>query len=152
MDINENRDNVSTVNNIEHGRTYSFAATLSPKSDVMVRFRLQLHGHLHADGDLFRGYRLDRLHSRQLPLSGCQLSVAAGVTLGTLSYYASRDNYAYGDLMWKPQKRVTAMVGYGGSIVRGKHHLSQSADADRHAGFQLPQALRESGISIFIKA
>jgi hypothetical protein len=39
--------------------------------------------------------------------------------LGTLSNYSSKDHYAFGDLMWKPYKRVIAMLGYGGSIVRG---------------------------------
>ena len=34
VDIHENRDNVSTVNDIEHNRTYGFVATLMPKSKV----------------------------------------------------------------------------------------------------------------------
>ena len=32
--IHENRDNVSTVNDIEHGRSYSFVTTLMPNSKV----------------------------------------------------------------------------------------------------------------------
>jgi hypothetical protein len=33
------------------------------------------------------------------------------------------DHYAFGDVMWKPYKRVTAMLGYGGTIVRGNTTL-----------------------------
>ena len=51
--------------------------------------------------------------------------------------------------MWKPYKRVTAMLGYGGSIVRGNTTFLNPADADRHAGFQLPQAVREPGVRIY---
>jgi hypothetical protein len=42
---------------------------------------------------------------------------AAG--LGALSTYASTDHYAHADVMWKPFKRVTTGLGYGGSFVRG---------------------------------
>jgi hypothetical protein len=38
---------------------------------------------------------------------------------GTLSCYSNTDYYAYADMMWKPYERVTAVVGYAGSIVRG---------------------------------
>jgi hypothetical protein len=48
----------------------------------------------------------------------CPVTGATG-PLGTLGLYTSRDHYAYGDVMWKPYKRVTALLGYSGSIVRG---------------------------------
>ncbi len=32
VDLHENRDNVSTVNDIEHSRSYSFVTTFMPKS------------------------------------------------------------------------------------------------------------------------
>jgi hypothetical protein len=34
IDLHENRDNVSTVNDIEHSRSYSFVTTLMPKCKV----------------------------------------------------------------------------------------------------------------------
>ena len=34
VDIHENRDNVSTVNDIEHGRSYSFVTTLMPSAKL----------------------------------------------------------------------------------------------------------------------
>ena len=39
--------------------------------------------------------------------------------LGALSTYGSTDHFAHAAVMWKPTKRVTAMLGYGGSFVRG---------------------------------
>ena len=119
VDMNENRDNVFTVNNIEHARTYSFAATLSPKPTLWFDFGYSYMDVYTQTEICFvdTGSTVFTAASSPCPVPA---SVAAGVTLGTLSYYASRDNYAYGNLMWKPQKRVTAMVGYGGSVVRGK--------------------------------
>jgi hypothetical protein len=38
---------------------------------------------------------------------------------GALSTYSSKDHFAHAALMWKPMKRVTASLGYGGSFVRG---------------------------------
>jgi hypothetical protein len=73
-------------------------------------------------------------------------SVASGVTLGTLSYYESRDNYAYGDAMWKPQKRVTLMAGYGGSIVRGSTTFLNALTPTGTLDFDLSQALRQRGV------
>jgi hypothetical protein len=118
VDINENRDNVFYVNNIEHGRTYSAMATLSPLSTFWIDF-----GYSYADVYtqtaicfVDTGSTVFSLANSPCPIAA---AVASGVTLGTLSHYASRDNYAYVDAMWKPQKRVTAMLGYGGSAVRG---------------------------------
>jgi hypothetical protein len=45
--------------------------------------------------------------------------VTSPVAQGTTGLYSSQDNYAYADVMWKPYKRVTATLGYVGSIVRG---------------------------------
>jgi len=112
VDLHENRDNVFTVNNVEHVRTYSFVTTLSPKPEVWVDF----------------GYTYMNIYTQTeicFPDTGsivfttpCPVAAATS-PLGTLSFYSSKDHYAYGDLMWKPHKRVTAMFGYSGSIVRG---------------------------------
>ena len=118
VDINENRDNVSEVNNIEHGRAYSAVATLSPKSTFWIDFGYS-YLDIYTQTEICfvdTGSTVFTAANSPCPIAA---SVAAGVTLGTLSYYASRDNYAYVDTMWKPQKRVTAMLGYGGSVVRG---------------------------------
>jgi hypothetical protein len=111
VDIHENRDNVFTVNNIEHGRTYSLAAVLSPRAIFTVDF-----GYSYLDA--YSQTEICFADSSVLFTQACPVANASS-PLGTLSFYRSRDNYAYGDLMWKPQKRVTAMIGYMGSIVRG---------------------------------
>ena len=111
VDIHENRDNVYAVNNIEHGRTYSLAAAVSPRSDFTVDF-----GYSYLDA--YTQTEICFPDSSPLFTAACPVANASS-PLGTLSSYASRDNYAYADVMWKPQKRVTAMIGYLGSIVRG---------------------------------
>jgi hypothetical protein len=112
VDIHENRDNVAMVNNLEHGRSYSFGATLIPNSKLWVDF-----GYTYMD--IFTQTEIcfpdtgSTVFTTPCPIAG------ATSPLGTLSAYSSMDHYAYGDVMWKPYKRVTAMLGYGGSIVRG---------------------------------
>jgi hypothetical protein len=112
VDIHENRDNVSMVNNLEHGRSYSFVATLAPNSKLWVDF-----GYTYMD--IFTQTEIcfpdtgSTVFTTPCPIAG------ATSPLGTLSSYSSMDYYAFGDVMWKPYKRVTAMLGYGGSIVRG---------------------------------
>ncbi len=112
VDINENRDNVATVNNLEHARSYNFMTTLAPSSKLFVDFGFTYM-------DIFTQTEIcfpdtgSTVFTTACPIAG------ATSPLGTLSSYASQDYYANGDVMWKPYKHVTAMVGYGGSIVRG---------------------------------
>ena len=116
VDIHENRDNVSTVNNVEHGRTYSFIATISPNSNLWVDF-----GYTYMD--IFTQTEIcfpdtgSTVFTTPCPVPG------ATSPLGTLAYYSSQDHYVYADAMWKPLKRVTALLGYGGSIIRGNTTL-----------------------------
>jgi hypothetical protein len=116
VDIHENRDNVSMVNNVEHGRTYGFMATLGPNPKLWVDF-----GYNYMD--MFTQTEIcfpdtgSTIFTTPCPIAG------ATSPLGTLSSYSSLDHYAYADMMWKPYKRVTAMLGYAGSIVRGNTTL-----------------------------
>ncbi|HZP32800.1 MAG TPA: hypothetical protein VFB23_05480 [Candidatus Acidoferrales bacterium] len=111
VDINENRDNVYTVNNLEHGRTYSLSTALSPRSDFTVDLG---YGYM----DVYTQTEICFPDSSILFTQPCPVAGSPS-PLGTLSFYASRDNYAYTDIMFKPHKRITALVGYSGSIVRG---------------------------------
>jgi hypothetical protein len=118
VDINENRDNVISVNNIEHGRTYSAMATLSPISTFWIDFGYS-YVDIYTQTEICfadTGSTVFTPANSPCPIAA---ALATGVPLGTLANYASRDNYAYVDTMWKPRKRVTAMLGYGGSAVRG---------------------------------
>jgi hypothetical protein len=112
IDINDNRDNVYTVDNIEHARVYSFVTTLSPNAGLWIDF-----GYNYTDIYTQTEICFDDTGSTVFT-SACPVTGATG-NLGTLSYYASKDHYAYADIMWKPYKRVTAMIGYAGTIARG---------------------------------
>ena len=112
VDIHDNRDNVSMVNNIEHGRAYGFVATLALSSKLFVDFGFNYM-------DIFaQTYICFPDTGSTIFTTPCSIPGASS-PLGTLSSYSSKDYYAYGDVMWKPYKRVTAMIGYAGSIVRG---------------------------------
>jgi hypothetical protein len=112
VDIHENRDNVSMVNNLEHGRTYSFMTTLSPGANLWVDFGYHFM-------DVFTQTEICFADTGSTVFTtACPIPLSTG-PLGTLSFYSSKDHYAYADVMWKPVKRVTAMFGYNGSIVRG---------------------------------
>jgi hypothetical protein len=111
VDINENRDNVYTVNNIEHARTYSVNTALSPRTDFTVDLG---YGYM----DVYTQTEICFPDSSPLFTQPCPVA-ASPSPLGSLSFYTSRDNYAYADVMFKPHKRVTALLGYSGSIVRG---------------------------------
>jgi hypothetical protein len=114
VDIHENRDNVFTVNNLEHDRMYSFTTILMPNSSLSVNF----------------GYNYWDVYSQIIvcysegfgpPPVGTTPCPATGspVPLGALSVYTSTDQYAYGGLIWKVTPRVTATLGFDGSFVRG---------------------------------
>ena len=112
VDIHENRDNVFTVNNLEHGRTYSFATTMMPSQRLWVDF-----GYSYMDTFVQTEICFPETPAPAFS-TACPVPGSPG-PLGALSMYASKDHYAYGNVMWKPIKRITAMLGYSGSIVRG---------------------------------
>jgi len=129
VDIHENRDNVTTVDNIEHDRSYSFSALLMANERLSVDF----------------GYNYWNVYSQELICFAYSITSAAPTTtvsafppgvpvlptstacpitgspspLGALSTYNSNDHFAHGAMVWKPVKRVTAILGYGASFVRG---------------------------------
>jgi hypothetical protein len=112
VDIHENRDNVSMVNNVEHGRTYGFVTTLAPNPKLFVDFGFNYM-------DIYTQTYICFADTGSTVFTALCSIPGASSPLGTLSSYSSNDYYAYGDVMWKPYKRVTAMLGYSGSIVRG---------------------------------
>jgi hypothetical protein len=122
VEIHESRDNVATVNNLEHDRMYNFTVTLIPNSRLAVDF----------------GYSFWDVYTQSLICFPYNAGTAAGgaqtgcpqalIDLGqatpetsTLFVYGSNNHYAFGDVMWKPYKRVTATVGYSGNIARSSN-------------------------------
>jgi hypothetical protein len=133
VEIHENRDNVATVNNLEHDRMYSFTTMIAPNPRWMIGFGYN-YWDVYTQADICFNYSITYTNPAPppgtLPVSTSPPGVAttacpiAGASvgaagLGALSTYASTDHFAHADLMWKPVKRVTTTLGYGGSFVRG---------------------------------
>jgi hypothetical protein len=115
VDIHENRDNVYTVSNLEHDRMYSFATLLSPSARLSVDFGYNYW-------DVYSQVDICYTEGFGPPPAGttaCPAADASPVPLGALAVYTSTDHFAYGGLIWKATKRVTAMLGFDGSFVRG---------------------------------
>lgn len=132
-EIHENRDNVYTVDNLEHDRMYSFSTMLAPNPRLAVSFGYN-YWDVYTQSEICFNYSITATNPTPppstLPVSNSPPGVAttacpiAGASvgasgLGALSTYASNDHFAHADVMWKPTKRVTASLGYGGSFVRG---------------------------------
>jgi hypothetical protein len=134
MEIHENRDNVTDVDNLEHDRSYSFATILMPNQRLSVDFGYN-YWNVYTQSLICFAYSTSVLNPAPppatLPVSTFPIGVpllptgpacpiaGASSPLGALSTYASNDHFVHAGVIWKPSKRVTTMVGYGGSFVRG---------------------------------
>jgi hypothetical protein len=133
VEIHENRDNVYTVDNLEHDRMYSFNTMLVPNPRLAVSFGYN-YWDVYTQSDICFNYSITATNPTPppgtLPVSTSPPGVAttacpiAGASVGTaglgaLSTYSSNDHFAHAEVMWKPVKRVTANLGYGGSFIRG---------------------------------
>jgi hypothetical protein len=134
VDINENRDNVSTVNNLEHDRSYSFSALFIGNQRLSVDFGYN-YWNVYTQSLICFAYSTTSANPAPPPATVTVSAFPPGVPqlpggpacpiagspspLGALATYNSKDNFAHAAVIWKPTKRVTASVGYGGSFVRG---------------------------------
>lgn len=133
VEIHENRDNVFTVDNLEHDRMYSFSTMLLPNPRLAVSFGYN-YWDVYTQSEICFNYSISYTNPTPppgtLPVStsppgvnttACPIANASvGASgLGALSTYATNDHFAHADVMWKLNKRVTASLGYGGSFVRG---------------------------------
>jgi hypothetical protein len=134
VEIHENRDNVSTVDNLEHDRSYSFSALLLGNQRLSVDFGYN-YWDIYTQALICFPYSESSANPTPPPTNITVSAFPPGVPqlptgtacpitgspspLGALSTYSSEDHFAHAGVMWKPVKRVTAMVGYGGSFVRG---------------------------------
>jgi hypothetical protein len=133
ININENRDNVLYVNNLEHDRMYSVTTMLAPSPRLSVGIGYN-YWDVYTQTDICFNYSITYTNPTPppttLPVSTsppgvvttpCPIpNASVGPTgLGTLSTYASQDNFPHADVIWKPAKRVTAALGYGANFVRG---------------------------------
>jgi hypothetical protein len=134
VEIHENRDNVLTVNNLEHDRSYSFTTLLTANPRLTIDFGYNYW-------DVFTQslicFAFSETSANPTPPPSTVIAAAfppgvpmlptgpacpiagASSPLGALSTYSSTDHFAHAAVIWKPFKRVTTVVGYGGSFVRG---------------------------------
>ncbi len=123
--IHENRDNVYTVNNLEHDRTYAFSVMLAPNPNLAVSFGYN-YWDVYTQSNICFNYSVSPSGSAIATPPGVDTTACTipGASVGSagleaLSTYASQDHFAHADVMWRPTKRVTTELGYGGSFVRG---------------------------------
>jgi hypothetical protein len=115
IDIHENRDNVSTINDLEHGRSYSFVTTLMPSA----KWFLDL-GYTYTD--IYTQAQICYYDNAFGPPPVTQCPASLGYTppaIPALGAYSSKQHFFYSDIMWKPVKRVTTTIGYVGTFVGG---------------------------------
>jgi hypothetical protein len=134
VEIHENRDNVLTVDNLEHDRSFSFATILTANPRLSIDFGYN-YWNVYTQSLVCFAYSTTSANPTPPPATvpvsafppgvpmlptGAACPIAgASSPLGALSIYGSTDHFAHSTVMWKPVRRVTAMVGYGGSFVRG---------------------------------
>ena len=130
FDILEHRNNMLYVNDREHDRGFTLTAVLTPTDRLSV--------------DL--GYTYNNIYTQLIECWAYGAGVAPPVPPGLLpsgaittpcpvpgdlqggdvtafggpATYSSKTNFAYGDVSWKPVKRLTLRVGYAGSFANGK--------------------------------
>jgi hypothetical protein len=115
LDIHENRDNVSTVNDLEHGRVYSFVATLMPKSKMFYDL-----GYTYTD--IYTQAQICYYQNANGPPPTTQCPASLGYSpaaMSGLGSYSSNQHFVYGDITWKNAKRVTTSIGYAATFVGG---------------------------------
>jgi hypothetical protein len=134
VEIHENRDNVYTVNNLEHDNSYSFSALFMGNRRLSVDFGYN-YWSMYSQSLVCFAYSITAANPVPPPTNVTVSAFPPGVPvlpggtacpisgspspLGALSTYSSNDNFAHAAVIWKPANRVTVMVGYGGSFVRG---------------------------------
>jgi hypothetical protein len=115
FDIHENRDNVSTVNDLEHGRSYSFVSTFM--SNAKLFFDL---GYTYTD--IYSQAQICYYNNAFGPPPPTTCPAILGYSppaIPALGTYSSRQHFVYGNITWKPVKRVTTSLGYTGTYVGG---------------------------------
>jgi hypothetical protein len=133
IDIHENRDNVFTVNDLEHDRHYSFSTTLSPNSKLAIDF-----GYTYFD--FFTNIAICYASGvAGQPTTLCPIVNPGDSTLGATSRYSSTDHFVFGDMMWKPYKRVTVTLGFGGNFTRGYSNFLNQPQFGSSAGGPAPE-------------
>jgi len=115
IDIHENRDNVLTVNDLEHGRTYGFVATFMPRARTFFDL-----GYSYTD--IYTQAQIcyyDNAFGPPPPVT-CPASLGyVPPAVPQLGFYSSKQHFLHSSVSWKVAPRVTAQLGYAGTFVGG---------------------------------
>ncbi len=110
VNILESRNNVTSINNLQHNRTYGFSAAFEPNE----RFAFDL------------GYDYNDIFSQILVCyvsstapAGLEKCPGSTVLAQQLSFYNNTAHFGYFNAMWKPCKRLTTNVGYAVTSTTG---------------------------------
>ena len=108
--ILESHNNVSSINNLQHDRSYGFSATFEPNE----RFAFDI-GYNY--DDIFS--QIDICYVSSTAPAGLSKCPGSSVLVQQLSFYNSTDHYGYFNTMWKPFKRLTTNIGYAITSATG---------------------------------
>jgi hypothetical protein len=111
VNVLESRDNVPEVLHREHNRNYGFSTILNPKPRFGFEF----------------GYNYDDVFSTtnicyvltSTPPANSTLCGAGVPYFSAISLYTNKVHFGYGNIMFKPQPRVTANIGYNLTSTSG---------------------------------
>jgi hypothetical protein len=109
VNVLESRNNVLDIGHKEHNRNYGFALIASPKDRLGAELGYNYN-------DIFSTTNICFVSTPTPPNS-----ITCGTTtlLAADSIYKNRVHFVYGNLMFKPVKRVTANVGYNLTSTSG---------------------------------
>ncbi len=134
VEIHENRDNVETVDNLEHDRMYSFTTMLMPNQHVTIDFGYS-YWDVYTQSEICFNYSIS--YTNPPPATGTTVFQTSppgvghhgmpdcGRVGGRGGSGCAFDLRQHGSLRsWRldveaASKRVTASLGYAGSFVRG---------------------------------
>jgi hypothetical protein len=113
INIAENRDNVSTVDYLDHNRLYTFTAVVTPNEKFSFQASYNYTDILSlADVCLTVGF------SAPTGSIVCPSDPTGGL-IGANSTYSDVVHFAYAGVSWKPIKRVSTSFGYSGTFTHG---------------------------------
>jgi hypothetical protein len=135
FDILEHRNGMLYVNDREHDRSFSLGAVLTPNDHFSFdlgytydNIYVQLI-ECWAFGSNVTPPVPPSLKPPNCPVPGGLVAVALGLpdlqggdvtAFGGPAQYSSNTHFAYGDVNWKPVKRLTLRLGYAGSFANGR--------------------------------
>jgi hypothetical protein len=108
VNIRENRDNVTTVDNLQHNRAYSISAVLNPRSNLAFDLAYNYN-------DVFSQTNICFVSTPPPPGT----TTCGAPFLQDLSLYNQTVHYVSANVLWQPWRRLTTTLGYTGSFASG---------------------------------